>query len=182
MGRRTAEEIKADFKNSMNWYIAAAEAWEAVTIAKKKNGEEFQQLARAIKGAKASYFCKWGTHPQLSINFYNGNKCETDTIDIFYYMDELPKTDTRREEHTTSGYMRKTVYMTPDEIRNKIKERAAAHREHAAEYKKEIERTDSVYNDFSGKFSALMNELKNLCGGSDSSLYYAIRENVRNVW
>lgn len=179
--RKNKEEIIRELEERRNWYIAAAKMWETVSIEKTKSGKEFSQLARALKNAKVSDFYDKATHPKITIYFKTGHKYNTDDLQAYNYMDELPKSDPRREEKTTINCLRRTVHKTPDELREDIKKKIENYKTLAEKEQKQIDKAADIIDTFEKAFQDFKIKLEKE-SGKNSSLYHAIMENVRSAW
>ena len=179
--RKSKEEIIKELEDRKNWYLAAAKAWDAVTIEKTKSGKEFSQLARALKNAKVSDFYEKATHPKINVYFKTGSKYNSDDLQAYHYMDELPKTDPRREEKTTINCLRRTVKKTPDELREDIKKKIENYKALAEKEQKQIDKAADIIDTFEKAFKDFKLNLEKE-SGKNSSLYHAIMENVRSAW
>lgn len=178
--RKNKEEIIRGLEEKRDWYLAAAKAWDTVTIEKTKSGKEFSQLARALKNAKVSSVYSKETHPKVTV-YFKTDRYEHDEIDAFLYMDKLPECDPRREKETAYGIMRKTVKKTPEELRQSIQELAKKYKTYADEKQSEIEKASGIIDKFEEDFSAFIENIREMCGGK-TSLYYAVMENIRNTY
>lgn len=179
--RKSKDEIIRELEEKKEWYLAAAKAWDAVTIEKTKSGKEFLQLARALKNAKVSDFYDKSSHPRINISFKTGYKYNTDDLQAYIFMDELPKNDPRREERTTINCLRRTVKKTPDELREDIKKKIESYKALAEKEQKQIDKAADIIDTFEKAFKDFKINLEKE-SGKNSSLYYAIMENVRSAW
>ena len=83
---KTLEEILKGLAATRDECAAYAEAWEAATVEKKKSGEEFASLARALKGAKMGVYApiEDAAHPYATIYTHTAARGYTrDTIPLF---------------------------------------------------------------------------------------------------
>lgn len=168
-------------KNLEYWkdfYKNARDAWRKVEITKTKSGKEFENLSRALVNA---YKIQEYGFDRIKIFFYGARARESDIIDIYGYVDELPKDDPRRELGERNGYWRTHYILTPDEIRAKIEQTIELYGEKVKNYETQIKKARKAFDKFRNAIDKAEKELANFVD-SDSdkpghcSLYYRITE------
>lgn len=179
----TAEEVKNELQDRLNGINAEIAAWREVTIDRKKDGSEFAQIGRAIKGAKLSteYPAHDAAHPVLYVYFKNGNKYENNYINAFYFCDEMPDKGASRETVYNGGFIRATSPMTAKELRQAITAHIAKLEKLAEAYEKQITICEKAFAVYRQKITEAEKELKALCDTTkrpeqigETSLYYEI--------
>lgn len=119
---KSISDIIRERKETVEHYTTKIELWEAVTIKKKKNGEEFSELSnRCVEGAKFQAQ-QYGSGYELYAGGWRGtpgaSKYEYDTLNMCGYCDELPEGD-KRKVSNSGGWRTQYVY-TPAEARDQI--------------------------------------------------------------
>ena len=127
--KRTLEEVITELEKRAEKSTAAAAAWEAVTIKRKKDGGEYKHLAAAVEGARIAPDIIGNT--EISICFKTGGRYETEGLSIYGFCDELPEDDPRYKK--PSGGWRIKYDFTAAEIERKIKKHIDYLRRYAAE-------------------------------------------------
>ena len=182
----TFEKIMNDLQNYKADAEARLEAWKNVKIVTKKNGEHFQSFNKNFEGADIGkyYSVEDSLHPYLTISYHveDNYKSETSSIEIFYYLDELPDTDERKKAYAQQ-FMRQTTVMTFEEIENRINIEIKNTEKQITEYEDQIKRAENAYNNFVKAIHDVKINLLKDCGckndSNHNSLYYDITENTR---
>ncbi len=166
------EEIKRSLENHRQFYTAAAEAWEKVTIRKTKSGAEFKNLGAAVDGCKVGDYIGLGR--ELTVYFRTQRlSYESDELHIFGYLDELPAADPRRADYVRQTFRQK-YELTPDEIRSKITHHIEFCRQRAHDYADQIERAEDLYVRFHAAVDAAVLQLEQATECSDKYTHQAI--------
>lgn len=175
--KNTIEEVKAELSKRAAFYAGAAKAWEAVEIAKKKNGEEFADIRRALRGCEASASLGLG-YPRVAVRFSVGANrwpSESDEIDLYGYCDELPDGDPRKNMVSPS-YLRAHYTKTADELREAIAARVTFCKEHAEALREQAELAEEAVKEFRDAVEAAEAKLRtygrSLYKYSETSLFY----------
>ena len=175
--KNTIEEVKAELSKRAAFYAGAAKAWEAVEIAKKKNGEEFADIRRALRGCEVSASLGLG-YPRVAVRFSVGSNYwprECDEIDLFGYCDELPDGDPRKNK-VGPAYCRAIYTKTADEIREAVAARVVFCKEHAEALREQAELAEEAVKEFRDAVEAAEAKLltygRSLCKYSKTSLFY----------
>lgn len=179
----TLDEVKKVLQGYINDYEAKVKAWEAVTIDKKKNGEEFSQIGRAIKGAKIGvyYAVEDPTHPYLTIYYKTAAEYQSDHLAIYYYLDTLTEEErSRRQIIYDNGILRNTSPMTAEEIRLEIVKTINNYSDEIKNLKNQLKQAEKLFTKYRKAIEKAESELnkadKVLRGESifPTSLYFAI--------
>ena len=161
---------------------AKIEAWKQVEIKKKKSGEEYAKISQAMVNAKFGqyYPVEDCFHPYITVCFKCGYKYITDSVEAFYYVDELPVEKRVREVVWKNSCMRAVSPMSAEELRTKISEYIERLEKHKISLEKQIEAAPTMFNKFREAIKRANDELTQ----SDlelrkqdiypTSLYYAI--------
>lgn len=181
----TLDEVKKVLQDYINDYDARVKAWEAVTIDKKKNGEDFAQIGRSIKGAKIGvyYPVEEPTHPYLTIYYKTSAGFQSDHLAIYYYIDTLTEEErTSRKVIYNNGILRHTSQMTADEIRFEIVKTINNYNDQIKSLKNQLKQSEKMFTKYRKAIEKAESELekadKVLRGESifPTSLYFAITE------
>lgn len=172
------KSIVAELTAVRDEYAAFAQAWEAVTVEKKKSGEEFASLARALKGAKIGGYVpvEDGAHPYATIYTHTPARgCTSDNLPLFTYADNPPADEARRARYIKpAAWLRGMVIYDAEEARAAIADRARACREKVDEYTRAIAAAPAVYAHYSAALNAAEKVIESEAG-SGSPLYYALK-------
>ena len=151
------------------------QAWENVSVLRKKDGSEYAQLGRAIKGASLDSGYSTAAdnlHPYLTVYYRNGAKYLNDSIAIFWYLDELPEADPRRSAYRRQ-FVRQTTPMTAEEVRQLISKRIADKENSIREYDHDISVCEKAYAAFREKMHEAEEELRS---AGSRHLFYEVRD------
>lgn len=140
--KKSIEEVKKELASRAEFNKAAAAAWDAVTIKRKKDGSDYKNIAAAVDGARIAPDVIGNT--EICVCFKACGRYEHDTISIYGYCDELPATDPRYKKPT--GWQREKYIFTAAEVENAIQKRIARCNNYAAEYGNDISRADALGN------------------------------------
>lgn len=148
----TVEEVEAKIAARIRRAEALAQAWRAVTIEKKRDGKEFSQLGRALRGAKAGAYYPnedWA-HPYITVVTKAGAEYTQDEIPAYFYADEVSEEKRNTREYLAKGisYVRDTLRKTPDDLREAIKERAAYYEQEAENLCRQKEKAREIFNTY----------------------------------
>ena len=66
-----------------------------------------------------------------------------------------------------------------DDIKEAIEKTIERHKVNIVSLQKQINQADETYNEFLSAYKNAMDKLKDLCGCDDNSLYYAVRDTVK---
>lgn len=180
------KEVKNELEKQLEDYRACVKAWEAVTLEKKKNGEEMASLGRALKNARvgAYYPVEDSAHPYITV-VYQANGYKTDNIKIFFYSEDSPA-DGRERAKLGGGYgLRDTYAMTQDDIRESLRETIKDYTRRIVSLEKQISACEDIFNEYRSAISAVERRLKErdeqLREAGDiypTPLYYRIKETI----
>lgn len=178
----TISDVTNELKNRRSDAIAKRDAWQKVTVDKKKNGDEFARIGQAVNGARIGQYLpvEDDLHPYLTVcarNSQNGDYIR-DEMRIFWYLDELPKEDERRAAYIPQC-VRQTTPKTPDEIRAAIKQRVEMYNEKITSYDEQIKKAPAAfkaYRDAITKATAKLIKTAGKNGVLNNSLYYLVSE------
>lgn len=183
MGR--LENIIEKLENYKSDHEAKAQAWQGVTIQKKKSGEEFAQIGRALTGGAVYGFDNSETdhlHPKLFLHTRVNGRYVESYIYCYGYLDEAPEKENGHEIRR-NGYSRATWIFTADEMREAIQNQVNFHLEQVASYTAQIKAAKKAFTAYQKAIEKAENELKinSGCAGDmfGNSLYFAVKENVK---
>lgn len=179
----TLDDVKKVLQGYINDYEARVKAWEAVTVDKKKNGEEFSQIGRAIKGAKIGvyYPVEESTFPYLTIYYENSAGLQSDHLAIYYYIDKLTEEQrSSRQIIYDNVILRNTSPMTTNEICIEIEKTITNYNDKIKNLKNQLKQAEKMFTKYRKAIEKAESELekadKVLRGESflPTSLYFAI--------
>lgn len=178
---KSVDEITNKLNEYINEATAKREAWAAVAVLKRKNGEEYERIGQAVKGARFGgyYPVEDKEHPYLTVTAQKSGRYYTDSLQAFFYVDELPADDPRRQNYVRS-FLRQTTPATPDELRRMIAERVEALTKTIKEYNDQIAAAPKAFEHFREAIEEADRKLKSEALADKSiyfsSLYYLITE------
>ena len=176
--KNNLEQVIANLEYWKIFYQNARDAWRKVEITKTKSGEEFKNLSRALVNA---YSIQEYGFERIAVKFRGTRVYESDTIDIYGYVDELPKDDARRTLGERNGYIRTHYILTPDEIRAKIERTIEIYGERVKSYETQIKKARKAFEKFRNAIDKAEKELSDYVDSEidrpgHCSLYYRITE------
>lgn len=184
---QTAEEVVRHLRELREDAEARAAAWARVAVRKKKSGEEFAQLARAVDGAEFGKYSpvEDGCHPYLTIFYKVGREYKFDHIPAFFFIDELPEDKRDRAIIYGGVLMRDTSPMRAEELREAISAEVTRARAKAERLKRQEERAEKAFAAYRTAIDVATALLLQTCAECDgetvpawqrgrNSLYYAI--------
>lgn len=184
--KRNENEIKREIEERIARAEALRAAWSSVVIAKKKNGGEFEQIGRAVQGArvvKSKYAQDGEIELYISTRYEtNGGKCskyESDTLKAWVFLDELPEADERRQGRALVEWcVRAIAPRTADEIRAAIAARVEEYTRQIEDYRADLRDLPRVFPKYRDAVEKATRELeeKTTRGKYHKSLYYLITE------
>lgn len=144
------DEVIAKLNEYLDEATAKREAWAAVSVLKRKDGEEYERIGQAVKGAafgKYSYV-EDSAHPYLTICTKTAaGRYVSDSIPAYFYVDELPDDDPRRKDYKRQ-LVRQTTPQTADELRRSIAEAAARYSKNIEAYTRQIAAAPVAYKNY----------------------------------
>lgn len=176
-------------KTSLNKELAECEgalnAWKNVTFPTKKDGSEFAVFSKNINGATinaVSYAMQPGEN-ELTVTFnvpMQGWK--QDTIRLYELVKYLKN---EKQIAKTANYLPKVTYLEQvykfdlEDTKEAIKNRINYLESRIQKLKNSIEKAETAYNAFKAAYASALDELKKNCGADDNTLFYAIRDTVK---
>ena len=149
MFKNNLNDVKRELNNRLAQDKSILASWENVKINKKKNGEDYKVLSKAIEGARVCDYIELGN--QIIVYGYGqDNRYYEDNILIYGYLDELPDTDERKKAYKRS-FIRQKYQFTADEIKKAIENRIEWLRLDIANLERDIEEAETLYNAFHEK-------------------------------
>lgn len=175
--RHTLSEITAELEYRRDYAEKALQALKAVTINKTKSGKEFDNLSRALTGAKKIQ--EYG-FDRIAVYFSTNRKMyEYYTIDIYGYLDELPDTDPRKAG-VCKGIFRTKYTLTAAEIRTKIEKEISMLAERVADYDRQIKKATAAAKKYRAAIEKAEKDLSESLDNpgmiGHTSAYYLITE------
>lgn len=164
-----------------NEYTAKFDAWQNVTLEKKKSGEEFEQIGRGLKNAKLAFpdYENDKLHPQIKIFFSANGRIIEDHLCIYDHLDEHPEKAADHEVRE-NGIYRKTFIFTPDEIREALAKYIIFLSSQIDSYEKQLKSAKKAFEAYKKAIEKAEEQLiiNSGCHGEKhkNSLYYAIKD------
>jgi hypothetical protein len=185
MNAYNLDGIKTGLNKELAVCEGALNAWNNVTFPTKKDGSEFAVFSKNINGARVSAdscLIQPGQN-ELTVTFnvpYNGWK--VDTIKLYNYVrylkDEKQIAKTGNYIPVTHG-LNQVYKFDLEDTKEAIKNRINYLESRIEELKNSIEKAETAYNAFKAAYASALDELKMNCGADDNTLFYAIRDTVK---
>ncbi len=158
--QKSLDSVRAGLEADRERYHALAAAWKSVAVKTKKNGEEFQNIANAVDGAKVSKnYCDEREVMVFCKNVPRNKMYIDDGINLSVY---------------SNGIARER---SAEELRKAIAERIEAMEEHEREAAEALETIEEDYRDYVAAIEQANAVSKRR--GERSATYYALYDVVR---
>lgn len=170
-------DIIENLKDEKENYEKKLQAWKNFKIVTKKDGNPFSVLSKNFEGASIGKYSivEDSDHPYLTVNYQTDRTgYNSDHIQIFHFLDELPVSDERRKEYKPQ-FMRQTVTMTYDEIVTTVKDYIENLKSQIKDYERQISIAETTYSNYMNKVTEAKNELLKACGEEDSLYYLTLK-------
>lgn len=176
-------------KTSLNKELAVCEgalnAWRNVTFPTKKDGSEFAVFSKNINGARV-YTSTTAIQPgqfkatvTFNVPYYGWND---DTIQLYELVKYLKD---EKQIAKTANYLPKVTYLEQvykfdlEDTKEAIKNRINYLESRIQKLKNSIEKAETAYNAFKAAYASALDELKRNCGADNNTLFYAIRDTIK---
>lgn len=179
------EGIKTELNKRLSYEKSILQAWENVTFPTKKDGTPFKVMSKNFDGAKLyldNFACrdyekrlKVNTFDDLNgyisedINCYNQVKYISDKSKLEKVSNIMPKEPMLEQMY---------VYDL-DDIKEEIQKTINRHKENIVSLEKQINQAEKAYNNFVADYKKAIENLVETCGANDNSLFYAVRDTVK---
>lgn len=139
----------------LNGYKSEAEAklelWKVVEVRKKKDGSEFAKLSAAVDGARFGRYTpvEDAHHPYLTVCGRTAcGRWIEESVQMYYYVDELPAEKRNRDIIYGGGYLRETSPFNAEEVREAITKHIAYLEDYITRLEAEIENAPAMFTAF----------------------------------
>lgn len=185
MNTYNLDGIKTNLCKELAVCEGALNAWKNVTFPTKKDGSEFAVFSKNINGASVSaisYAMQPGEN-ELTVTFnvpMQGWK--QDTIRLYELVKYLKD---EKQIAKADNYLPKIAYLEQvykfdlKDTKEAIKNRINYLEQRIAELKESLEKADFAFNAFKQAYASALQELKENCGADNNTLFYAIRDTVK---
>lgn len=183
----TKAEALAELHRRIAEKQALAKAWNAATLEKTKTGGEFARLGSGLKNCNIGkyYPVEDAEHPYITVTTQytptpGTSKYISDEIPIYYYLDELPDTDPRKADYKRQ-FVRQTVTMSPDEIRQALTNRYNHYIAGIEDLQKQVKLFDKAFDHYRKAIEVAEQKLLVESGSQEktpfkTSLYWIVSE------
>ena len=177
--------IKTELEKRLSYEKSILKAWENVTFPTKKDGTPFKVMSKNFDGAKlylnnfawrdyekklkVNTFDELNGYISEDINCYNQVKYISDKSKLEKVSNIMPKEPMLEQMY---------VYDLED-IKEEIQKTINRHKENIVSLKKQIDQAEKAYNDFVADYKKAIENLVETCGANDNSLFYAVRDTVK---
>lgn len=185
MNTYNLDGIKTNISKEIAVCEGALNAWKNVTFPTKKDGSEFAVFSKNIKGASV-YTSTTAIQPGIleATVTYNVPHCgwNDDTIRLYEFVRYLKD---EKQIAKTANYLPKVPYLEQvykfdlEDTKEAIKNRISYLEQRIAELKESLEKADFAFNAFKQAYASALQQLKENCGADNNTLFYAIRDTVK---
>lgn len=177
--------IKTELEKRLSYEKSILKAWENVTFPTKKDGTPFKVMSKNFDGAKlyldnfawrdyekklkVNTFDELNGYISEDINCYNQVKYISDKSKLEKVSNIMPKEPMLEQMY---------VYDLED-IKEEIQKTINRHKENIVSLEKQIDQAEKAYNNFVADYKKAIENLVETCGANDNSLFYAVRDTVK---
>ena len=177
--------IKTELNKRLSYEKSILKAWENVTFPTKKDGTPFKVMSKNFDGAKLylDNFAWRDYEKRLKVNIFddlNGYISE----DINCY-NQVKYISDKSKLEKVSNIMPKELILEQvyvydlEDIKEEIQKTINRHKENIVSLEKQIDQAEKAYNDFVADYTKAIENLVETCGANDNSLFYAVRDTVK---
>lgn len=177
--------IKTELEKRLSYERSILQAWENVTFPTKKDGTPFKVMSKNFENAKLYHddFAWRDYEKKLIVNTFD--KLNGYISEEIYCYNQVKYISDKSKLEKISNIMPKEpmleqVYVYDlDDIKEEIQKTIERHKVNIISLQKQINQADETYREFLSAYKNAMDKLKDLCGCDDNSLYYAVRDTVK---
>lgn len=184
-GYYNLDEIKTELNKRLSYEKSILKAWENVTFPTKKDGTPFKVMSKNFDGAKLylDNFAWRDYEKRLKVNIFDDlNGYISEDINCYNqvkYISDKSKLEKVSNIMPKEPMLEQVYVYDLDDIKEAIEKTIERHKVNIISLQKQINQADETYNEFLSAYKNAMDKLKDLCGCDDNSLYYAVRDTVK---
>jgi len=177
--------IKTELNKRLSYEKSILKAWENVTFPTKKDGTPFKVMSKNFDGAKL-YIDNFAWHDYekiLKVNTFddlNGYISEDmNCYNQVKYISDKSKLEKVSNIMPKEPMLEQIYVYDLEDIKEEIQKTINRHKENIVSLEKQIDQAEKAYNNFVADYKKAIENLVETCGANDNSLFYAVRDTVK---
>lgn len=177
--------IKTELNKRLSYEKSILKAWENVTFPTKKDGTPFKVMSKNFDGAKL-YLDNFAWHDyekRLKVNTFDDlNRYISEDINCYNqvkYISDKSKLEKVSNIMPKEPMLEQIYVYDLEDIKEEIQKTINRHKENIVSLEKQIDQAEKAYNNFVADYKKAIENLVETCGANDNSLFYAVRDTVK---
>lgn len=177
--------IKTELNKRLSYEKSILKAWENVTFPTKKDGTPFKVMSKNFDGAKLylDNFAWRDYEKRLKVNIFDDlNGYISEDINCYNqvkYISDKSKLEKVSNIMPKEPMLEQVYVYDLEDIKEEIQKTINRHKENIVSLEKQIDQAEKAYNDFVADYKKAIENLVETCGANDNSLFYAVRDTVK---
>lgn len=177
--------IKTELNKRLSYEKSILKAWENVTFPTKKDGTPFKVMSKNFDGAKIylDNFAWRDYEKRLKVNIFDDlNGYISEDINCYNqvkYISDKSKLEKVSNIMPKEPMLEQVYVYDLEDIKEEIQKTINRHKENIVSLEKQIDQAEKAYNDFVADYKKAIENLVETCGANDNSLFYAVRDTVK---
>lgn len=177
--------IKTELNKRLSYEKSILKAWENVTFPTKKDGTPFKVMSKNFDGAKLylDNFAWRDYEKRLKVNIFDDlNGYISEDINCYNqvkYISDKSKLEKVSNIMPKEPMLEQVYVYDLEDIKEEIQKTINRHKENIVSLEKQINQAEKAYNDFVADYKKAIENLVETCGANDNSLFYAVRDTVK---
>lgn len=177
--------IKTELEKRLSYEKSILKAWENVTFPTKKDGTPFKVMSKNFDGAKLylDNFAWRDYEKRLKVNIFDDlNGYISEDINCYNqvkYISDKSKLEKVSNIMPKEPMLEQVYVYDLEDIKEEIQKTINRHKENIVSLEKQIDQAEKAYNDFVADYKKAIENLVETCGANDNSLFYAVRDTVK---
>ena len=177
--------IKTELEKRLSYEKSILKAWENVTFPTKKDGTPFKVMSKNFDGAKLylDNFAWRDYEKRLKVNIFDDlNGYISEDINCYNqvkYISDKSKLEKVSNIMPKEPMLEQVYVYDLEDIKEEIQKTINRHKENIVSLEKQIDQAEKAYNNFVADYKKAIENLVETCGANDNSLFYAVRDTVK---
>lgn len=177
--------IKTELNKRLSYEKSILKAWEDVTFPTKKDGTPFKVMSKNFDSAKLylDNFAWRDYEKRLKVNIFDDlNGYISEDINCYNqvkYISDKSKLEKVSNIMPKEPMLEQVYVYDLEDIKEEIQKTINRHKENIVSLEKQIDQAEKAYNDFVADYKKAIENLVETCGANDNSLFYAVRDTVK---
>lgn len=177
--------IKTELEKRLSYEKSILKAWENVTFPTKKDGTPFKVMSKNFDGAKLylDNFAWRDYEKRLKVNIFDDlNGYISEDINCYNqvkYISDKSKLEKVSNIMPKEPMLEQMYAYDLEDIKEEIQKTINRHKENIVSLEKQIDQAEKAYNNFVADYKKAIENLVETCGANDNSLFYAVRDTVK---